>query len=78
MLLSGGAAGALLLGVCICGPFVCYSNKERSSKSVTTPVIVLVVWAQLSVGTVVVGGLMLKIGQSFSTDEELATDVPLN
>ena len=68
---SGGAAGCLLLGFCIGGGITCCFEKAIRC--------VLITWGVLILGTVVAGGLMMKVGQRFSSGEEvLATDVPLN
>ena len=68
---SGGAAGCLLLGFCIGGGVICCFKE--------TIRYVLIIWGNLILGTVVAGGLMIRVGQRFSSGEEvLATDVPLN
>ena len=77
-LFSGGAAACLLVGFCGGGAFICAtgnSDREYSSKIRY----VRIIWACLVLGTIVAGGLMMKVGQNFSSgNEELTTVVPLN
>ena len=68
---SGGAAGCLLFGFCIGGGLACCFKEAIRY--------VLIIWGGLILGTAVAGGLMMKVGQRFSSGEEvLSTDVPLN
>lgn len=70
---SGGAAGCLLIGICIGGPFMCSWGKNI----MTILCLTMCILALLSAGTIVGGGLMMNVGQSFSS-EALDPDVPLN
>ena len=72
---SGGAAACLLVGFCVGGPFVC---RYRGRDKTTAICVIMCIWALLASGTVIGGGLMTKVGQSFSTEESLDPDEPLN
>ena len=74
---SGGAAGALICGMCIGGAAICYTEKDEKSHP-TVLLVVPCIWALLTGGTVVAGGLMIRVGQSFSSDEVLNSDLLLN
>ena len=76
-LFSGGAAGCLFVGFCIGGPYMCYTDIKENTQSCTSRH-VLGIWGLLLIGFLISGGLMIAVGRSFSSDEELATDVPLN
>ena len=72
---SGGAAACLLIGFCVGGPFVCcYGRRDKT----TVIRVIMCIWALLASGTIIGGGLMTKIGQSFSSEETLDPDTPLN
>jgi hypothetical protein len=77
ILTSSGAASSLLVGFCIVGPFLCCSCGCRL-KDITFLRMVGGLWALFTSGTVIAGGLMMKIGQSFATEKELKPDVPLD
>ena len=77
--LSGLAAGALLLGICIGSPFICLSDREGHSYFKIALFVSLVwAWAFLTAGTIASGGLMMKIGGDFATDESLSPGEGLN
>ena len=72
---SGGAAACLLVGFCVGGPFVCcYRGRDKSAAIC----VIMCIWALLASGTIIGGGLMTKVGQSFSSEELLDPDEPLN
>ena len=75
---SGGSASCLLIGFCIGGGVVCFIGRDENKCSC-----VLTIWGFLSLGTIVAGGLMMKVGQRFSSGEQVLSmghhmDVPLN
>ena len=72
---SIGAAACLLLGFCVGGPFVCCYGGRYKSNVICA---IMCTWALLASGTVIGGGLMIKVGQSFSSEEMLNPDIPLN
>ena len=71
-------AVCVLFGFCIGGPVVCCSSPIKLKNLITTLSCIMCVWALLGTGTVVSGGLMIKVGQSFSSEETLDPDQPLN
>lgn len=71
---SGCVAGCLLIGLCIGGPIICSSRCGE----VDRVKILSIVLGSLAAGTIIAGGLMMKVGQSFSSEEMLTTDAPLN
>ena len=79
---SGGAASCLLFGFCIGGGVVCFVGRDEN-KCRCKIRHVLSIWGFLSLGTIVAGGLMMKVGQRFSSGEQVLSmghhmDVPLN
>ena len=79
---SGGSASCLLLGFCIGGGVVCFIGRDENKCSCKIHH-VLTIWGFLSLGTIVAGGLMMKVGQRFSSGEQVLSmghhmDVPLN
>ena len=73
------AAFALLLGFCIGGSFVCCPVCVPLKEVITLLSVIMCVWGFLASGTVISGGLMIKVGQSFSLKETpLNPDEPLN
>ena len=72
------AAGCLLMGFCIGGPILCCMSCNNKRDIVRITSVVMCVWALLVGGTLVSGGLMMKVGQSFASEETLDPDERLN
>ena len=72
------AVACLLLGFCIGVPLIYHPCSDCSQDKVRILSVVLCVWAFLAAGTLISGGLMMAVGKSFSSDENLNPDLPLN
>ena len=73
-LFSFTAACCVLVGFCIGGPFLCWTSRDL----VRATGCVMCIWALLATGTIIGGGLMMKVGHSFASEETLNPDKLLN